>query len=449
MFNYLISQTGRDTIFAPASGVGRAAVAVIRSSGPRCDMALQALTFGGELPEERRVTLRTLRDPESGEALDRALVVRFPAPRSFTGEDMLEIHVTGGRAVLGGVLEALGKIPGLRPSEPGEFAWRAFENGKLDLSEVEGLAGLVDAETAAQRRQAVRVAGGALRREAESIRALILRSMTILESLIDFSDVEDAASLDVAEAKGFARDACERIQKLLAAGKAGIKLHEGLLIVIAGPANAGKSTLMNALAMRDVSIVSAVPGTTRDLVEVALDLNGFPVTLVDTAGIRDSDDPVEKEGIARARRRGKEGDLIIWLMEKASESPFDAEKWDGVEAMRVLNKVDVDGAPEIDGVLGISAKTGEGLSELVRRIGEFAAEHFHGAADSLITTERHRIAFEDARDALTRFAWEDASALELMAEDLRLAARATERLGGRIEVDDVLSSVFGRLCVGK
>src|SRR5271166_6892537 len=302
----------RDTIFAPASGVGRAAVSVLRISGPLCSAALAAIAPGAEFPD-RRAVLVTLRHPPSGEPLDRALVTRFHAPRSFTGEEMAEVSVTGGRAVTSAVAKALALVPGLRLADPGEFAWRAFVNGKIDLSEVEGLADLVEAETEAQRRQAQRIAGGALSRECDAIRTSLIEAMASVEAQIDFSDVEDADSLTLDSVKRAARAAIERIDRALATADAAGRLREGFTVVIAGPPNVGKSTLMNALAGRDVAITSQIPGTTRDLIEVNLDLRGYPVTLVDTAGIRDSSDPIEQEGVARARRRAESADLMLWL----------------------------------------------------------------------------------------------------------------------------------------
>ena len=437
----------RDTIFAPASGVGRSAIAVVRISGPDCERALQALAPGATFPD-RVATLRTLFDSETREPLDRALVVRFVAPRSFTGEDMAELHVTGGRAVVAGVMAALGKAPGLRPADPGEFAWRAFENGKLDLAEVEGLADLVDAETAAQRRQALRIAGGALSRQADALRALLVRAMAVLESQIDFSDVEDAENLSLQDARRLAADARDRIGEILASARSGERLREGLSVVIAGPPNVGKSTLMNALSKREVSIVSASPGTTRDLIEVSLDLEGYPVTLIDTAGIRDSDDPIEREGVERARRRAADADLTLWL----TESEFPIDRRASASSIWVVTKQDQ--APQVirtgdDIPLRISAKTGEGLGELIGAITRFAATQFAGASSALITTERHRIAFTDAQSALARALDPNLEAVELVAEDLRLAARALERIAGRIDVEDVLGDIFSRLCVGK
>ncbi len=441
----------RDTIFALASGAGRAAIAALRLSGPACASALAALAPGARFPD-RVATLRLLRDPATGEPLDRALVVRFLAPRSFTGEEMAELHVTGGRAVIAGVVGALAKIPGLRPAEPGEFAWRAFENGKLGLSEVEGIADLVEAETAAQRRQALRLAGGALSRETEAIRSKLLEAMAILEAQIDFSDVEDADSLSLVAARALAGAAAQRVRAALASAEAGARLRDGFNVVIAGPPNVGKSTLMNALARRDVSIVSSIPGTTRDLVEVSLDLRGYPVTLVDTAGVRESDDPIEREGVARARRRAAEADLTLWLNDAAD--PIAAPPPGSGPTIAVLTKVDRLPAGEAlqrpaDASIRISALSGAGIQPLLDAVADLAEERMAGPAPALIALERHRAAFADALGALERALDPSALELELVAEDLRLAARALERIAGRIDVEYVLGDIISRLCVGK
>ncbi|MBV8472396.1 MAG: tRNA uridine-5-carboxymethylaminomethyl(34) synthesis GTPase MnmE [Hyphomicrobiales bacterium] len=442
------SRFTRDTIFAPASGGARAAIAVIRISGPACAQALDALAPGAPLAD-RLATLRALRDPATGEILDRALILRFAAPRSFTGEEMAEMQVTGGRAVVAGVLAALGKIAGLRPAEPGEFAWRAFENGKLDLAEVEGLADLVEAETAAQRRQAQRIAGGALSRESEAIRAKLVEAMAMLEAQIDFSDVEDADALSLDSARALARVAADRLRAALAGAAAAARLRDGFNVVIAGAPNVGKSTLMNALARRDVSIVSAIPGTTRDLVEIPLDLRGFPVTLVDTAGIRETDDPIEREGVARARRRAEEADLTLWLSDEPRSRD---EPTPQGPSLLVITKADraPDETTEAPlGAIRISALTGEGLPQLLDAIADVAEEQMGGREPSLIAQERHRLAFADALVALERVLDPTAEEIELVAEDLRLAARALERIAGRIDVEEVLGDIFSRLCVGK
>jgi tRNA modification GTPase len=445
MAGAFLSTASRDTIFAAASGAGRAAIAILRLSGPGCDAALAALAPGDDFAD-RVATLARLRDPASGETLDRALVLRFVAPRSFTGEDMAELQVTGGRAVIAGLIAALARLPGLRPAEPGEFAWRAFENGKLDLAEVEGLADLVDAETAAQRRQALRVAGGALSRDAEAIRFKLVEAMALIEAQIDFSDVEDADALSLDSARALTAEAAQRTRAALAGAAAAARLREGFCVVIAGPPNVGKSTLMNALARREVSIVSAIPGTTRDLVEAALELRGFPVTLIDTAGLRDSDDPIEREGVARARRRAERADLTLWLSDAGA--PVAPEAGGLGPTLAVLTKADLAPAAAPGG-MRISALTGQGIEQLLDAIADVAAEHMTGPAPALITLERHRVAYADALAALERALDPAESALELVAEDLRLAARALERIAGRIDVEDVLGDIFSRLCVGK
>ena len=441
----------RNTIFGVASGFGRSAISVIRISGPNCAAALQAMTRGKPLTE-RTAALRTVRDPLTKELLDRAIIIQFSAPKSFSGEDMLELHVTGGRAVVNGVLNALADLDGFRPADPGEFARRAFENGKLDLSQVEGLADLVDAETAAQRRQALRMAGGALRKEAEQIRLMIVEAMAIVEAQLDFSDVEDIRDPSLQEVQRVVDESLKRVHASLAKGSSLERLREGLNVVIAGPPNVGKSTLMNAIAKRDVSIVSAIAGTTRDLVEVALDLNGYPVILIDTAGFRSTDDPIETEGVRRALQRAEHADLVLWLSETGAapnaEWPGDAKR------LLVRTKCDLDaGALRVNAAaadaLRISAATGVGLQQLLDEIACFAADQFADASSEVLLTERHRTAFRDVEAALQRTSASVNVGLELAAEDLRLAARALERITGRVDVEHVLDQIFARLCIGK
>jgi tRNA modification GTPase len=436
----------RDTIFAPATGAGRAAIGIVRISGPGCDAALAALTRA-PLPAARVAALRTLRDPRTGEALDRAVVIRFAAPRSYTGEAMAELQVTGGRAVMAAIVGAMAGIAGMRPADPGEFALRAFENGKLDLSQVEGLADLVDAQTQAQRRQALRIAGGALSREAEAVRALIVEAMAQIEAQIDFSD-QDAVDADgVARARALAGAAADRLARTLATARAGERLREGFNVVIAGPPNVGKSTLMNAIARRDVSIVSPRPGTTRDAIEIALELRGLPVNLVDTAGIRDTDDPIESEGIARARRRADEADLTLWLTDDAGRQALPGG--DPKSVLRVQTKIDLPGRSIAPGRIAVSAATGQGLDRLLDAIADVAEASLAGEGPALIAAARHRLAFEDASAHLGRLPAHPDEALEFIAEDLRLAARALERIAGRVDVEEVLGAIFGRLCIGK
>ena len=436
-----------DTIFALASGAGRAAIAVLRISGPECSAVLQIIAPGADFPD-RRAVLRTLRHPYSREPLDRALVTRFEAPRSFTGEEMAEVSVTGGRAVTSAFIKALALIPGLRLAEPGEFAWRAFMNGKIDLSEVDGLADLVGAETEAQRRQAQRIAGGALSRECDAIRTSLLEAMAIVETQIDFTDVEDASDFTLETVKDAARGATERIDRALATADAAARLREGFTVVIAGPPNVGKSTLMNALAGRDVAITSPVPGTTRDLIEVFLDLRGYPVILVDTAGVRESHDPIEQEGVARARRRAESADLILWLNDRADDLGPSL----GSATLVVRTKMDLKQADPSAGKpagVAISAKTGAGVDRLLDVIAELAEERMSSREPTLLTLERHRRGFQEARQALAATLVPGAAEPELIAEDLRRAALAMARIVGRIGAEDVLGEIFARLCVGK
>ena len=435
-----------DTIFAPASGAGRAAISVLRISGPGCLAALRTIAPGAEFPD-RRVVLRTLRRPQSGEPLDRALITRFCAPRSFTGEEMAEISVTGGRAVVSAVVTALTLIPGLRLAEPGEFAWRAFMNGKIDLSEVEGLADLVEAETEAQRRQAERIAGGALRSECEAIRLSLLDAMAMVEAQIDFSDVEDASEFNLESVRSAARAALARIDRALATADAAQRLREGFTVVIAGAPNVGKSTLMNAFVRRDVAITSPIPGTTRDLIEVFLDLRGYPVILVDTAGIRESPDPIEQEGVLRAWRRAKSADLTLWLNDGGEGEAPNV----GSPTLAVRTKIDLepDRAPSTSAELAISAKTGAGIDRLLDAIAELAEERMSSREPALLTLERHRRAFRDARQALASMLAPGVAEPELIADDLRRAAAAMDRIVGRIGVEEVLGEIFARLCVGK
>ena len=434
----------KDTIFALASGQGKAAVALFRVSGPGSAKALATLAPGANL-SLRRATLARLEDPRSRAPIDRALVTRFAAPASFTGEDMIEIGVTGGRAVIAATAKALAACPGLRPAEPGEFAWRAFLNGKIDLSAVEGLADLVDAETEAQRRQAERIAGGALRRECEAIREGLLGAMATIEAQIDFSDVEDAEALTLATVKEAASAARRRIERALSGARAAERLREGFVVVIAGPPNVGKSTLLNALAGRDVAITSPFAGTTRDPIEVFLELRGLPVTLVDTAGVRATDDPIEREGVARALLRAERADLTLWLDDGGEVHP--APKG---ETLLVRTKIDRDRPTPLPvGQLAISALTGEGIETLLDAIADLAEERLAPSEPAILTLERHRQAFAEAREALSSALEPAAIEAELIAEDLRRAARALERVSGRVGVEEVLGEIFSRLCVGK
>ncbi len=313
----------RPTIFALSSGRPPVAIAVIRISGPRAGAALTAL--GVKIPDPRKAGLARIRDPRSGEIIDEALVLWFPAPHSETGEDVAELQAHGGRAVIAAIFDALARIEGLRMAEPGEFTRRGFENGKLDLTAVEGLADLVGAETEGQRRQAFRQMKGLLGNRAETWRQRLIQALALVEARIDFSDEADVPEELVAPALKIARELKGEIAEALADGRRGERLREGLVVAIAGPPNAGKSTLLNRLARRDVAIVSPHAGTTRDIIEVHLDLGGLPVTLLDTAGIRETADPVELEGVRRARERAASADLVLWVVDASGDQAVDLE----------------------------------------------------------------------------------------------------------------------------
>src|ERR1043166_3343515 len=326
----------RDTIFGLCAGRPPVAIAVIRVSGPRARTALE--TLSGRVPEPRRAGFARLRDGPGGDVLDEAVTLWFPGPHSETGEDVAEFQVHGGRAVVAAVLGALGQVEGLRPAEPGEFTRRAFENGRLDLTAVEGLADLIFAETEAQRAQAMRQFSGLLGGRAETWRARLIEALALVEARIDFSD-QDVPDDLIAPALAIARQLHDEIAETLRDERRGERLRDGLVVAIAGPPNAGKSSLLNAIAKRDVAIVSPYAGTTRDVIEVHLDLHGFPLTLLDTAGIRESDDPVEQEGVRRARARAASADLVLWVVDasapNASTADSDPNRW------IVRNKIDL------------------------------------------------------------------------------------------------------------
>jgi tRNA modification GTPase len=330
----------RDTIFALSSGRLPAAIAIVRISGPRAGDALKALA--GKIPEPRKAAFARIRHPDRGaenEIIDEALALWFPGPNSETGEDTAELQLHGGRAVVAAVLGALARIEGLRPAEAGEFTRRAFENGKLDLTAVEGLADLVMAETQAQRRQAFRQMKGLLGNRAEDWRALLIKALALVEARIDFSEEADVPKDLLKPALAITRELAKEIEAALADAGRGERLRDGLVVAIAGPPNTGKSTLLNRIARREAAIVSALPGTTRDVIEVHLDLGGCPVTLLDTAGIRDTDDPVELEGVRRARSRAADADLVLWLSDaREPASPLSAHS-PGVVGRRALSKL--------------------------------------------------------------------------------------------------------------
>jgi tRNA modification GTPase len=552
-----------DTIFALSSGRPPAAIAVIRISGPRAGEALKALT--GKIPSPRQAAFARIRNPQTAEIIDEALVLWFPGPASETGEDVAELQLHGGRAVIAAVLAALGQIDGLRPAEAGEFTRRAFENGKLDLTAVEGLADLVMAETQGQRRQAFRQMKGLLGGRAETWRQRLIQALALTEAAIDFSDEADVPQDVLKPALTIARELHAEIAEALADGGRGERLRDGLVVAIAGPPNAGKSTLLNLLARREAAIVSPFAGTTRDVIEVHLDLAGLPVTLLDTAGIRATDDPVEQEGVRRARERAAAADLVLWVEDAGEETSGNGEAHDaGITPVipetaqragirnpdarsavgsgfrvppnqvgysrpgqiqkpilvkpeigwrprnnelstqprsekpdlpsapmvwRVRNKIDLlahgknehkaiqlgKNEPSIqpnkalrtmvnkrltdnnelpftknDLEFSISAVTGVGFAELLAALSHYAETYLAGAESALVTRERHRRALQDTEQALGRALSKRLAGHEdLIAEELRIAARALGRLTGRIDVEDILDVIFRDFCIGK
>src|SRR5450830_200361 len=516
-----------DTIFALSSGRGPAAIAVIRISGARAGDALKAL--GVKTPEPRKAGLARVRNPDplaDNEIIDEALALWFPAPHSETGEDVAELQLHGGRAVIAAVLAALGRIEGLRPAEAGEFTRRAFENGKLDLTAVEGLADLVMAETQGQRRQAFSQMKGLLGGRAESWRQRLIQALALVEARIDFSDGADVPQDLLAPALIIARELETEIATALADGGRGERLREGLVVAIAGPPNAGKSTLLNLLARREAAIVSPYAGTTRDVIEVHLDLGGLPVTLLDTAGIRATDDPVEREGVRRARERAASADLVLWVADAseaagvgaalgasrndsvagdrastgAEQTPSAPATWQirnkadlvrsnidrnesekysissnelGLRSNKILRNMVNEGLPtktmvserltsnnepqfsKSDLEFNVSATTGEGFDLLLAQLARQAEGFLAGGESALVTRLRHRRALEDTLAALRRALGselagrEELLAEDLLAEELRIAARALGRLTGRVDVEDILDVIFRDFCIGK
>ena len=442
------------TIFALSSGRPPSAIAMVRVSGPQAGLVLT--TLAGEPPAPRQASRRLLRDG-AGQSIDDAVVLWFPGPGSATGEDVAEFHVHGGRAVLAALLGAISVIPNTRAAEPGEFTRRAFENGKLDLTEAEGLDDLIHADTDRQRRQALRQLQGLLGDRARDWRERIIEASALIEAGIDFSDEGDVPSELRAPAIKAIKALHDEITDVLAAQGHSERLRDGLVVAIAGEPNVGKSTLMNQLARREVAIVSPYAGTTRDVIEVQLDLDGYPVTVIDTAGIRETDDPVEQEGVRRARTRAEDADLVLWLVEGGQAVDPDAlrsvrksgagDRPDGAVWI-VRNKIDLGAAGPRDG-FGISASRGDGIAELVEALVKFAAEFFGTNEGALVNRARQRDLLSRSADSLRRSLELVEEGEELAAEELRAAAYALGRLLGRVDVEDVLGAIFQKFCIGK
>jgi tRNA modification GTPase len=450
------------TIFALSSGRPPSAIAVVRVSGPQAGAALALLA--GKIPGPRLATRVLLRDTNR-EPIDDAIVLWFPRPSSATGEDVAEFHVHGGRAVLASLFESLSAIENVSAAEPGEFTRRAFENGKLDLTEAEGLDDLIRADTDRQRRQALRQLQGLLGDRARNWRAQIIEASALIEAGIDFADEGDVPSELIAPALAKIKTLLGEIRQVLAGQSRGERLRDGMVIAIAGPPNVGKSTLMNQLARREVAIVSPHAGTTRDIIEVQLDLDGYPVTVIDTAGVRETDDPVEQEGVRRARARAAEADLVLWLSDAEHDKNIPREGT--APTWLVRNKIDLDvtgsspttpsrGASgqgqkqeKAEPTFAISASRGDGIAELISALVGFAQEFFGATESAMISRIRQRELLQQTAASLERSVAVIGEGEELAAEDLRAAAYSLGRLLGRVDVEDILDVIFREFCIGK
>jgi tRNA modification GTPase len=425
-----------ETIFALSSGRPPAAVSVIRTSGPRAFEA--ARLIAGVLPQPRRASLRTLRDPSSGLELDSAIVVRFDAPHTATGEDIVEYQCHGGRAVVDAILAALAAMDGMRLAQPGEFTRRALANGRIDLTEAEGLADLLEAETESQRRAAMLMADGDLSRQIHDWRDRLVMLSARAEAAIDYVGDEDETALDTADLRRDSEALAGEMRGLLERPRVE-RLKDGVRVVVAGPPNAGKSSLINALSKSDRAIVTDLAGTTRDVIEVPVAIGGIPFVLVDTAGLRDdSDDRVEAIGIERARNQVDQADILLWL-------GVPAECPDHSSRILVQSKADLVGTTQIAGVdLWVSSATEIGLDNLVDKLVEIASEMIPGDGQLALNARQ----FEElavAAEALGRRSGD----LVLMAEGAREGLAALDRLSGRVGIEDMLDALFGRFCLGK
>ncbi len=436
-----------DTIVALASGAGRAGVAVIRLSGPDAGATLKALT-ARDLPKPRMATREAFCDPRTGVSLDDGLALWFPGPHSFTGEDIAELQIHGGAAVIAAIIDACLSQPGVRVAEPGEYTCRAFENGKLDLAEAEGLADLVDAETEGQRRQALRQRRGALSAVYEGWRSKLIEAAALIEAEIDFPD-EDLPGALAQRAAPILQALADDMGRHLDDSHRGERIRDGFRIAIIGPPNAGKSSLLNALAQREAAIVSDIPGTTRDVVEVRLVLAGFPVWIADTAGLREAADAIEAEGVRRALKRAEEADLRIAVVEIGHDVPPELEAAIRDGDLLVRSKADRVAAHSSGEMLEVSALTGIGLKLLHTQIEERVAEALGREEAPVLTRARHRRLVEEARAALLRAIPALDLGPELAAEDVRVAADQIGRLTGRIDVEDLLGEIFSSFCIGK
>lgn len=442
-----------DTIFAPATAAGRAAVAVVRLSGPQSGRAVAALA--GRLPRPREAALRLLKGAD-GRGIDQALVLWFEGPSSYTGEDCAEFHVHGGPAVVASLLEELAAL-GLRLAEPGEFTRRAFENGKLDLAQAEGVADLIEAETEAQRRQALDQLGGALGQAQARWRDGLIEALAMFEAAVDFPDEEVPADV-AARAQPVLEQLISELEQALVDVRRGERVREGFRIALVGAPNAGKSTILNALAQREAAIVTSTPGTTRDVIEIPMHFAGYKALLADTAGLRDTHDEIEAEGVRRARAWAEQADLRIWVVDGSSNAAATAPGLHPHD-LCVINKADLPAGDEtghavvearaaIVEILRLSAWKPDDISALRSALERRVVEALAGAELPTATRLRHRELLAEALERLKR-AMSLQDELELAAEDVRLAGRALDRITGRIDPEDVLDRVFFSFCIGK
>lgn len=430
-----------DTIFALATPPGRSALAVFRISGRRAGEVLDIFTRRGRLMP-RVAVLRPIFHPGTGEKIDQAVATYFRGPASFTGEDLVELSVHGSRGVIAAVTSALLAMDGVRSAEPGEFTRRAYLAGKFDLDQAEAIADLIDSDTEFQRRQAMRLLGGDLGRTAEGWRSRLLDIAGELESALDFSDEGDVQEADNENLARKARILREEISRAIAASGRSLALREGFTVVIAGPPNVGKSTLFNKLAGSELAIVTEFAGTTRDLLKVELDLDGVPVTIIDSAGVRVSDDPIEQIGIERAKAAAASADLVLWLhTEGIGGDDDDAD-------LAVWSKADLFPAP--GGALAVSSNDSDSISHLVSVIRERALSVVGDGSEGLLARSRHLEALRNCLDGLERFeALSRSNQLELAAEECRYVNSCLGRLSGSYEAEDVLGAIFTRFCIGK
>lgn len=447
----------RPTIFALASGRGRAGVAVVRLSGPKAGVALKSLT-GRALPTPKMANLVEIKGPESEEIIDNCIILWFPGPESFTGEDVVELHIHGSTAILDKLFEILSEL-GLRPAEPGEFTRRAFENGKMDLTQAEGLHDLVLAETEAQRKQALHQLGGGLSEIYSAWRDQLVGALADIEATIDFSDEEIPEGL-LGKVGAGVEGLKSGIENILGDFERGQAIRRGFKIVLLGPTNVGKSSLLNALAREEKAIVSDIAGTTRDAIEVHMDLAGYSVVLVDTAGLREAGDAIEEEGIRRALGHAREANLKLLLCEASSwpTLPGDLENQLGADAIVVLTKADLASDKNavtkcrsgIESIL-ISSESGQGLDTLIKKIEARVVKTLEASEPAGLTRVRHKQALGEALDALERFQGHDLAGTDpaILAEDLRLASRAMASITGEVGVEEILGKIFSQFCIGK